>query len=375
MIKEEAKTPDYFLLLTVLSILVIGVLILSSASAVLSQAKFQNSYYLLIHQIVNGIVPGLVIGFIAYKMGLEKIRKFAPLCLLAVIILMALVFIPGIGFSAGGAQRWIKLGTFSLQPSEILKLSFILYLASWLASKTEKASSKRNSKKGFGETFSGFIVVLGLVSVFLIFQPDISTLGIIACTSLCLYFLSGTPFKHTVLIVVMGAICLLGLVALEPYRLDRLKAWMSPEMDPMGQNFQPNQALITVGSGGAFGQGFGASSQKAAYLPELIGDSVFAPFALEMGFAGSVVLMLLFLFFVWRGFSIAKKTEDKFSRLAVLGITFWIAIQAVINIASTSRIIPLSGVPLPFISYGGTALMAELIAVGIMLNISKRSRQ
>ncbi len=374
MIKEEVKVPDYFLLIIVISLLVIGVLILSSASAVLSLTKFHNTYYLLVHQIINGILPGLFLGFIAYKMGLGKIRKIAPLCLLAALILMALVFVPGIGVSAGGAQRWIKLGLISLQPSEVLKLSFILYLASWLASKTEKISSKRNTKKGFSETLLGFMVVVGLVGVFLIFQPDISTFGIIGLTALCMYFLSGTPLKHTVLIVVLGAIGLLALVALAPYRFDRFMAWMSPEIDPMGDNFQPNQALITVGSGGTFGQGFGASSQKAAYLPELIGDSVFAPYALEMGFAGSVVLILLFTFFVWRGFSTAKRTEDKFSRLAVSGITFWIAAQAIINIASTARVIPLSGVPLPFISYGGTALMAELVAVGIMLNISKRPR-
>ncbi|HOX30473.1 MAG TPA: putative lipid II flippase FtsW [Candidatus Paceibacterota bacterium] len=373
MMKVENKVPDYFLLIAVISLLVIGVLILSSASAILSQAKFHNSYYLLVHQITNGIIPGLILGTVAYFMSLEKIRKVAPVCLLGTIVLMALVFVPGIGFSAGGAQRWLNFGTFTVQPSEILKPVFILYLASWLASKTEK-SQKKIAKKGFSETLMGFMAVVGLVGVFLIFQPDISTFGIITLTALCMYFLSGTPLKHTALIVFLGAIGLLALVALEPYRFDRLMSWLSPEMDPMGNNFQPNQALITVGSGGIFGQGFGASSQKAAHIPELIGDSVFAPYALEMGFVGCAVLIFLFSFFIWRGFKIAKFTEDKFSRLVVSGITFWIALQSLINIASTSRLIPLSGVPLPFISYGGTALMAELVAVGIMLNISKRPR-
>jgi cell division protein FtsW len=374
MIKEETKIPDYFLLITAVSLLVIGILILSSASAVLSQAKFHNSYYLLIHQITNGIIPGLILGFVAYMTGLEKIRKLAPFFLLATIILLALVFIPGIGFSAGGAQRWIKIGAFTLQPSEILKPVFVLYLSSWLVSKTEKVSKKISHKKGFSETLLGFMAVVGLVGSFLVFQPDISTFGIIMLTALCMYFLSGTPLKHTALIVVLGAIGLLVLVVLEPYRFDRLLSWLSPEMDPMGNNFQPNQALITVGSGGIFGQGFGASSQMAAHLPELIGDSVFAPYALEMGFIGCAILIFLFSFFIWRGFRIAKRTDDKFARLAVSGITFWIALQSLINIASTSRVIPLSGVPLPFISYGGTAIMAELVAVGLMLNISKRPK-
>jgi cell division protein FtsW len=372
MTKEQTSVPDYFLLIIATTLVVVGILILSSASAVLSQSKFQNSYYLLIHQITNGVLPGLFFGLIAYKLNPGRIRKLAPFLLLGTIVLMALVFVPGIGLAAGGAQRWIKIGFVSLQPSEILKPVFILYLASWLASKTEKIVGKKNKKKEFTETLLGFMVVVGLVGSFLVFQPDISTLGIIGLTSLCMYFLSETPLKHTFLIITLGVIALLALVVIEPYRFDRFTAWMFPEMDPMGDSFQPNQALITVGSGGAVGQGFGASSQKAAHIPELIGDSVFAPYALETGFAGCAILVVLFLLFIWRGIRIAKKTEDKFSRLAALGIVFWIALQTFINVASTIRLIPLSGVPLPFVSYGGTALMAELASVGILLNISRK---
>ena len=214
--------------------------------------------------------------------------------------------------------------------------------------------------------------MVGVVGLLLILQPDISTFGIVALAAFFMYFMSGTPLKHTLYTLMLGLICLSALVWLEPYRINRFMTWMFPEIDPMGGSFQPTQALITAGSGGAFGQGFGASSQKAAYIPELIGDSVFAPYALETGFAGCCIIVLLFALFVWRSFRAAKKSGDGFSRLAVLGIVTWIAIQALVNMASTIRLIPLSGVPLPFISYGGTALIVEMTAVGLILNVSRR---
>ena len=313
----------------------------------------------------------MALAVVGYKIGSETIRKMAPLLLLLTLILMALVFVPGLGFRAGGAQRWINIGSVTLQPSEFLKLTFILYLASWLTAKTESAGGKKNKKKEFGETLLPFFVVVGAVGVFLIAQPDISTFGIIGLTAFILYFFSDTPLRHSFLTVAIGAICLMALVWLEPYRVDRFMSWLFPEMDPMGSSFQPNQALITAGSGGAFGQGFGSSSLTAAHIPELIGDSIFAPYAMETGFAGCLILVLLFGFFFWRGFRIAKQTEDKFTRLTALGITFWIAVQTFINISSTIRLIPLSGVPLPFVSYGGSAILAELAAVGILLNASR----
>lgn len=372
MTKDQPKNPDYPLLIIVSCLLVLGVLILSSASAILSQIKFHNSYYLLAHQLKWGILPGIVLGFALYHVKMQRLRQIAPLLLLFTIVLLSLVFYPGIGLKSGGAQRWINIFSISIQPSEILKLTFILYLASWLFSKTEKVSTQGSKKKQFKDTLIAFLVVVSIVGLFLIAQPDLSTFGIIALTAFCMYFLSDTPLKHSFLIVLLGAIGLLALIWLEPYRVNRFVGWMFPELDPMGNSFQPNQALITAGSGGAFGQGFGASSQSTAHIPELIGDSVFAPYALETGFAGCLILILLFLLFIWRCVKIAKNTSDKFSRLTVLGVTFWIAIQAFVNIASTIRLIPSSGVPLPFISYGGTALMVELVAVAIILNISRQ---
>lgn len=375
MIKTHLHRPDFFLLASVGIITILGVLILSSASASFSLAKYDDSYYLLWHQIVFGIIPGLILGFIAYKTPIEVIRKLAPLLILATLVLLVMVFSPNFGISAKGAQRWIYLGFTSIQPSEILKLTFILYLASWLTSHTEKSGARvKTKKKEFSNTFFAFLAVIVVIGILLVLQPDISTFGIIAVTACCMYFLSDTPFRHTMLIVSLGAAVLFALVCFQPHALDRFMAWWSPTSDPMGKSFQPNQALIMVGSGGLFGQGFGSSSSKYSLLPELVGDSIFASYAQETGFIGTAILIVLFAFFVWRSYRVAMQNDDKFSRLTVMGITIWITVQSFINMASTTRLIPLSGVPLPFMSYGGTAMMAEIAAIGIILNISRHRR-
>jgi cell division protein FtsW len=213
-----------------------------------------------------------------------------------------------------------------------------------------------------------------LIGALLVKQPDLSTFGIVALVAFGMYFLAGTPLKHTVFMVVLGLALLAALVVFEPYRLERFSSWLSPESDPLGKSFQSSQALIIVGSGGAFGQGLGSSSSKYTILPELIGDSVFAPYAHEIGFAGCFLLMALFSVFAWRGFLIARLSKGKFEYLVVCGIVIWICLQSMINIASTARLIPLSGVPLPFMSYGGTAIAMELAAVGLLLNISRQGR-
>lgn len=372
--QEQANKPDFAILWAVGAALVLGLMILSSASAMLSQVKYGDSYYLIRHQLFFGVFPGLMLGFIAYKMPLSLIRRFSPALLLISVLLLILVFVPGLGFSAGGAQRWIHLGFATIQPSEIIKPIFILYLASWLASRTEAAKKNKNSSQEFQNTLAAFAAVVGLIGFLLLKQPDLSTFGIIALTAGVMYFLSGTPLKHSIIIVLTGIIGLAALVYYAPYRVDRLSTWLTPEADPLGKGFQSSQALISIGSGGIFGQGFGSSSQKYASLPELIGDSIFAPYAHELGFAGGAVLVGLFIVFAWRSFAIARASRGKFEYLTVAGIAFWIVTQAMINIASTARLIPLSGTPLPFVSYGGTAMLVALAATGLILNISRQNR-
>lgn len=372
--KENLQKTDFILLSVVAAIVVLGVLILSSASAFLAQAKFHDSYYLLKHQLLSGVLPGVLLGFMAYRVPVEWFRKFAPYLMVAVIIALAMVFIPFFRVQAGGAQRWIHIGFATIQPSEILKLIFVIYLASWLSTH----SIRRPIKKKIERDYNGigpllpFLAVLSLVGVLVILQPDLSTFGIIAAIAVSMYFAAGTPLRHLVFIAVGGSLIFLALVYFEPYRLDRFSSWLLPQADPMGSGFQANQALIIASSGGIFGQGFGAIASKYALLPELIGDSVFAPFAAETGFVGCILLIVLYVVFVWRCLLIAVRSSTSFERLAAVGIAAWFSVQSVLNIGSTLHLVPLSGVPLPLISYGGTAMMIELIAVGFMLNLSRR---
>lgn len=222
-------------------------------------------------------------------------------------------------------------------------------------------------------TFVFFGIILGLLGILLVLQPDISTLGVLALTGVGMYFLSNTPLWHTAAMLFGGAGILLLLIHLAPYRFSRLAVFLDPSLDPLGQGYQLKQALIGIGSGGLTGVGLGLSFQKFGTLPEPISDSIFAIFAEEMGFAGSMLLVVLFLLFAWRSFFIANKVPDAFSRLCALGIAFWITLQALINVASMTGIFPLAGIPLPFISYGGSALLTELVALGILLNISKQA--
>jgi len=216
-----------------------------------------------------------------------------------------------------------------------------------------------------------FLMVVGLISLLLIYQPDISTLGIIFLVSALMYFLANTPLWHSILIILIGAGGIFSLIKLAPYRANRLLVFLNPETDPMGIGYQIKQILIAVGSGGISGLGLGMSHLRLGFIPQSISDSIFAILAEEAGFIGSCFLILLFLIFLWRGFKIGKLCQNKFSQLAAIGITSWITVQAFMNIGSMIGTLPLTGIPLPFISYGGSALVSELIGVGILLNISK----
>lgn len=355
-----------YILFSVIGILVfVGIIILASISAHTSQEKFNSPNFYLFRYLLFGLLPGILFGFIAYKISLVRWRKWTPVLLLINLLLMVLVFLPIVGIKLGGSSRWINLGVTSLQPSEFLKLTFILYLANWLPSLKEKG------KKNISKILIGFLIITGLITFFLVMQPDISTLGIILACGVLIYFAAGTPVKHTIGIVLGGMAVLAILIKMAPYRLERILVFLKPDVDPMGMSYQVKQALIAVGSGGLWGRGLGMSLQKFGFLPQPMSDSIFAVFSEEMGFIGGLILLLLFLIFTWRGFKISKETTDNFYRLACLGITFWIAIQAFVNMGAAVAILPLIGIPLPFLSYGGSALAAELIGVGILLNISK----
>lgn len=369
----KPHSPDRILLVAVVSLIALGILILASVSAVLSQETFGYPTYFLSHQLIYGLLFGLVLGFLAFRIPLTFFKRWAFALFIINLIILGLVFIPQIGLHTGGASRWISLGPISFQPAEFLKISFILYLAAWLSNIAETSSSRQKKPKKFNIVLGAFLVIIGILSLLLIFQPNVGTLGIIFGIALLMYFGAGMPLWHTAIIVSIGVGLVFILIRIAPYRLSRFLVFLNPEIDPLGMGYQTKQALIAVGSGGIFGLGLGLSRQKFGFLPQSIGDSIFAIFAEEVGFLGAFILILLFLVFIWQGFKTSKKAEDRFSQLVALGIVSWISLQAFINMGALIGILPLTGIPLPFVSYGGSHLIAELIGVGILLNISKHT--
>jgi len=258
------------------------------------------------------------------------------------------------------------LGSFSFQPSEMLKLSIIIYLAAWLENRFERI-------KDFYEGLMPFLAIVGFVSFLLIKQPDMGTLGVIIFISMSIFFISGAKISHIFTIAAAGFLSLLALIKFESYRMNRLIVFLHPEIDPRGIGYQINQALLAIGTGGVFGLGLGNSLQKFNYLPEPVGDSIFAIISEELGLVGAGFLVFLFIFFAIRGLKIAKYAPDRFAKITATGISCWIIFQAFINISAICGIIPLTGIPLPFISYGGTSLVFLMVGVGILLNISRYS--
>jgi len=361
----KSKKPDYVLLTTCIVLIILGVLILASVSAAVGQRSFGSSFYFLKHQLMLGLLPGIILGFLAFKKDLSWFRKYASFLFFLNLILLLIVLLPKIIGQTQETLRWLGWGTISFQPAELLKLTIILYWASWWTSEKTKAIENKEF------TLIPFLTVMSVVFLLLYFQPDISTLAVLIFLAALIYFLADTPLWHTLFMLLLGGAGLF-LLMKSGYRSNRLAVFLNPNLDPMGIGYQLKQALITVGSGGISGVGLGLSSQKFGFLPELISDSIFAIFAEEAGFVGSFILVSLFVIFLWRGFRIAYYSKDKFDRLLAAAISSWIAIQAFVNIGAMTGIIPLTGIPLPFISYGGSALISELIGIGILLNISKK---
>lgn len=358
---------DYFLIFITLALVVFGLVILSNPSIILSQDAFGESYYFLRHQLFS-VFLGLVLFFICQRIYYKRWQKLAFPLILFSIFLLILVFVPKIGYGYGQAKRWIVLGPFSLQPFEFAKLAFILYLTALLSRKD------KDNYQLIKESLIPFLVVVGAIGFLVIIQPDFSALIIMMAVSFAIYFLAGMRISY---LLGLGSLALIGCFALiktSAYRVNRLTVFLHPEMDPQGIGYQINQALLTIGSGGLFGLGLGHSIQKWRYLPEPIGDSIFAIIAEELGLIGAGFLVILFILLAWRGLKIAKNAPDRFGYLLAGGIISWLFLQAFINIAAISGLIPLTGLPLPLISYGGSAMVVVLAGLGILVNISKYTK-
>lgn len=359
---KPASRPDYILILILFILVIFGLIMVSSASVASSQGNFGDSYYYLKHQVFNGFIPGLISFLILQRIPYHYFKKWSVFLFVFNLLLLLLVLM--VGEEYNGAKSWLRIGGFTFQPSEMVKLTFILYLATWF-------SSHEKTIKDWKETFLPFVTVMGLLVMLLLLQPDIGTLGMIIMPALAMYFLAKGNLKHLFLIIVAGAGGVFLLVKMAPYRLNRLLVFLNPQIDPLGIGYQINQALLAVGSGGILGLGLGRSRQKFNYLPEVQGDSIFAIIAEELGLIGALLLVSLFVFLLWRCFQIARGMPDRFSQLTIYGIASWITIQALVNIGANLSLLPLTGVPLPFISYGGTALALAMAAMGIVVNISK----
>jgi len=348
-------------------IALLGLIILSSAGVVEGQEKFGSSQYFLIHQILYGLIPGIILFVFASKLKYTFWRKISIVMLLGTIALLVLVLIPQLGFSVKGAQRWLRLGPISFQPSEFLKLGIIVYLAAWFSRRDDKM-------KDWTYSAAPFFLILGFISLLLIMQPDIGTLCMIFSIAIVMYFAAGAPLKHIMAIMVIIVIALSILVIVEPYRFDRIQTFFNPASDIQGKSYHLRQALLGIGNGGVFGVGFGKSIQKLDFLPEPVGDSIFAVLVEELGLVGGGILILLFLFLAMKMIKIAKNAPDTFSQLFVIGVFTWIIGQAFMNIAAISGLMPLTGIPLPLISFGGSALASVFLALGIVNNINKYTR-
>lgn len=365
MSETKEKKVDKFFLTTVILLICLGTAMFVSASLGFLTRNEKTFYTVLFTQLVLGLGLGLLGMYFSYKINYKNWRKYSLYIFLGSIIITSLVFVPGLGWSHGGAERWIKLGPLgTFQPVELLKFGFIIYFAAWL-------SWIKNRVKDFKFSILPLVIMLGIIALVLLKQPDTKSLILIIITGLAMIFFANVPMKYILGLVVGSIILLSVLVFVTPYLQERIKTFVDPSNDPRGSSYQIQQSLIAIGSGGLFGRGLGQSIQKFNYLPEPQGDSIFAVLGEELGFLGTLFTILLYSFFALRGLRIANRSPDLFSRLLVCGIVILITAQSFMNIASITGVFPLTGVPLVFMSQGGTSLMIYLIALGVVFQISK----
>jgi cell division protein FtsW len=360
MKRLSLKKVDVILLFSVIFLTLFGLLMIYDASSYISSRDFHgNKYHYILDQGIWSIL-GFIGLSIFSRFDYKKLYSLAlPLLITAIILLLA-VFIPGLSTPVLGARRWINLHIFVLQPGEFVKLSLAIYLAAWFSIK----------EKG---RFTAFILLIGLVLGLVMLEPDMGTAIIILSEALVLYFLSGGNLLYVTSLTPVLAIVGYLLIKLEPYRASRLTTFLHPNDSLQTASYQMHQVLIALGSGGIFGVGLGNSLQKYAYLPENVTDSIFAIIGEEFGLVGAVILIGIFIIITWRGMYISMSTKDLFGKLLAGGITAFLVSQMIINLGAQTAILPLTGVPLPFISYGGSALVVDLCSIGILLNIASKN--
>lgn len=344
-----------------LSLSLIGLFFVFEASSVRGFSEYSNSFYFFKLQAI-WIVAGLVLMYIFSKIDYHNLYYFAFPLMMGTIVLLMLVLIPGIGSSAGGARRWIDFGIINIQPTEIAKFAVIIYLSSWFL----KQERKR---------FASFVGLLFVLMFLIILQPDLGTAIIVFLISVIIYFIAGIQIHYLFLFVPLAATAFYILIHISPYRFRRLTAFLNPSSDPLGIGYHINQILISLSNGGLFGLGFGVSKQKYLYLPEAHTDSIFAIISEEFGFIGSFLLICAFVALLYKIYVIAYSAPDRFGRYLAGGILAYFGLQVIINLGGMVNLFPLTGVPLPFISYGGSNLSISFILIGIVINIAKKIKR
>lgn len=353
-------------LATVIFLTAFGFLIFTSASlGLLAREEGATFSSVAVSQILFGLILGGLAAFILSRLDYRIFKAWAPYVFGAAVLLTILTFIPGIGLELKGAHRWIHLGSFTFQPAEALKGAAVLLLAALFATNYRRVGTLRGG-------LAPFLAILGVCGVLLLLQPDTDTFLVLALALTGMFFAAGGRLLHLTLLALVGIIAAGGLILARPYLLDRVMTFVDPSRDPLGSGYQIQQSHIAIGSGEIFGRGFGQSVQKFSYLPEPIGDSIFAVAAEEFGFVGSTLLVAAFLAFVASGLRIAARAPDAFGGLLVCGLVILIGGQSFINIASLLGLFPFGGMPLIFISHGGTALLVALAEVGVILSVSRR---
>jgi cell division protein FtsW len=344
-------------------LVITGLLAVYTSSFAVGYHEYGNTNYFVARQAVFALLGVFALIFFM-RLDYNRLRAWSVPILLLAFAGLVLVLIPGIGVERNGATRWLIFGPVSVQPSEFAKLAVIVYIAAWLASRGKEIHQ-------FSIGFVPFVLLLGIVGGLIMAEPDMGTTIIVFITASTLFFVAGAPLSHLALLIGVGSVISYGVVLQRDYQLDRLALFVNPDSDPQGGGFQIIQLLTALGSGGPLGEGWGEGRQKFFYVPGAHTDGVFAILGEELGFFGLMAVMGLFAFFIYRAALVTIRSRDKFSMLLCVGVTAWISAQTLINIGGITRTIPLTGVPLPFLSYGGSSLIMVMAAVGVLLSVSR----
>ncbi|MRX70808.1 stage V sporulation protein E [Bacillus lacus] len=362
----KRSTPDFILVIITLLLLSIGLIMVYSASAVWATYKFDDSFFFAKRQLLFAVI-GVIAMFFIMNVDYWTWRTWAKLLIIICFVLLIAVLVPGVGMVRNGSRSWIGVGAFSIQPSEFMKLAMIAFLAKFLSEHQKKITSFKNG------LFPSLLLVFTAFGMIML-QPDLGTGTVMVGTCIAMIFVAGARISHFAFLGLLGVAGFVGLVLSAPYRIKRITSFLNPWEDPLGSGFQIIQSLYAIGPGGLFGLGLGQSRQKFFYLPEPQTDFIFAILSEELGFIGGSLVILLFSLLLWRGIRIALGAPDLYGSFVAVGIVSMIAIQVMINVGVVTGLMPVTGITLPFLSYGGSSLTLMLMAVGVLLNISRYAR-